>query len=47
MAMFVSRLPVGMPRSELEIIQVGMAAIRPARGKRERLDHEEQVLKEG
>lgn len=49
MAMFVSRLPVGMPRSELEIINVGMAAIRPARGERERerLDHEEQVLKEG
>lgn len=42
MAMFVSRLPVGMPRSELEIIH--KAAVRSARGERERerLDDEEE-----
>lgn len=36
MAMFVSRLPVGMPRSELEVIQVSKAAVRSAREERER-----------
>lgn len=47
MAMFVSRLPVGMPRSELEKIQGGQIS-----QSRERLDQEEesvnwiQVLKE-
>lgn len=42
MAMFVSRLPVGMPRSELEIIH--KAAVRSARGERERLDHKEEPV---
>lgn len=37
MAMFVSRLPVGMPRSELEKIHVGKAAVRSARGERDRI----------
>lgn len=35
MAMFVSRLPLGMPRSELEKIHVGKAAIRSARGEKD------------
>ncbi len=35
MAMFVSRLPLGMPRSELEKTDVGKAAVRSARGERE------------
>lgn len=42
MAMFVSRLPVGMPRSELEEIHVSKAAVRSARG--ERLHHEEEPV---
>lgn len=39
MAMFVSRLPVGMPRSELEKIQGGQIS-----QSRERLDHEEESV---
>lgn len=35
MAMFVSRLPLGMPRSELEKIRVGKAAVRSARGEKD------------
>lgn len=36
MAMFVSRLPVGMPRSELEKVHVGKSAVRSAREERKR-----------
>lgn len=39
MAMFVSRLPVGMPRSELEKIQGGQIS-----QSRERLDQEEESV---
>lgn len=35
MAMFVSRLPVGMPRSELEKVHGGKAAVRSARAERD------------
>lgn len=42
MAMFVSRLPGGMPTSELERVHEGKAAVRSARG--ERRDHEEEPV---
>lgn len=44
MAMFVSRLPVGMPRSELEKVHVGKSTVGSVREEREgeRLDHEEE-----
>lgn len=42
MAMFVSCLPVGMPRAELEEIHVSKAEVGSARG--ERLHHEEEPV---
>lgn len=42
MAMFVSRLPVGMPRPEVEKIHVGKAAVRSAGG--QTVDHEEEPV---